>query len=93
MPHVENDPEALDQFRDQLVAFDRLLAEEYDRMVARWRDASSFWADDQYEHMGESLEEVGKGIRVWLDTSEAHEEYLRKLVTELEALRSIRIRR
>ena len=93
MPHVENDPEALDGFKHQLIAFDRLLAEEYAKIVAGWRDMADVWRDDQYDHLGTSLEEVGQGIRAYLDAAESHEQYLQDLVTELEAVRSIRIRR
>ena len=93
MSRVENEPEALDAFRHQLIAFDRLLSDEYRKIVGEWAGLSDVWNDQQYQECGSSLQEVGRGIEAYLGAAEGHEDYLQKLVTELLAVQAIRIRR
>lgn len=93
MSRVENEPEALDAFRHQLIAFDKLLGEEYRKIVGEWASLADVWNDQQYHECGASLQEVGRGIETFLSAAEGHEEYLQKLVTELLAVQAIRIRR
>lgn len=73
---VANDLEALIQFRNHLVDFNRTLQDEYARMNAHLHEIGGVWHDAMYDRLCDGLNEVNRGIERYLAATDEHETYL-----------------
>jgi hypothetical protein len=80
---VINDVDALTEFRAHLLQFNKELAEGFATMRSHWRELGEVWRDDMYLQFGEALEEVTRGIDVYLSATEEHEAHLAALIEQL----------
>lgn len=80
MSKVATDLESLIAFREHLIRFNRMLAEEFSSMRAHWRSLGDVWTDVKYHEFGAALEEVARGIERYLAATEGHEAHLRGLI-------------
>jgi hypothetical protein len=84
MAGVINDVEALTEFRIHLMQFNKDLAEGFATMRGHWRELGEVWRDDMYLQFGEALEEVTRGIELYLTATEGHEAHLAALIEQLQ---------
>jgi hypothetical protein len=80
---VINDVDALTEFRAHLLQFNKELAEGFATIRGHWRELGEVWRDDMYAQFGEALEEVTRGIEVYLSATEGHEAHLAALIEQL----------
>src|SRR5437868_10496267 len=83
MAGVINDVDALVEFRAHLIQFNKELADGFATMRGHWRELGEVWRDDMYAQFGEALEEVTRGIEVYLSATEGHEAHLAVLIEQL----------
>lgn len=83
MAGVINDVDALTEFRAHLIQFNKDLADGFTTIRGHWRELGDVWRDDMYVQFGEALEEVTRGIELYLTTTEAHEAHLAALIEQL----------
>jgi hypothetical protein len=83
MAGVINDADALTEFRAHLIQFNKELAEGFATMRGHWRELGEVWRDDMYGQFGEALEEVTRGIELYLTATEEHEAHLAALIEQL----------
>jgi hypothetical protein len=83
MAGVINDVEALTEFRAHLIQFNKDLEEGFSTMRGHWRELGEVWRDDMYGQFGEALEEVTRGIELYLSATEGHEAHLAALIEQL----------
>jgi hypothetical protein len=80
---VDADLQAMIDFREHLIRFNRTLAEEFASMEAHWRGLGDVWTDTKYHEFGEALQEAAQGVRRYLSTIEGHEAHLLGLIERL----------
>lgn len=78
------------EFREHLIRFNRLLAEEFASMQAHWRDLGGVWTDVKYHEFGEALEEAARGVNRYLAATEGHETHLLGLIEIIKEYLSYR---
>lgn len=83
MSYVQTDLDRLDAFRQHLIRFNRLLAEEFSSMQADWRGLGEIWRDVKYHEFGEALEEAARGVNHYLAATEGHEAHLLGLIARI----------
>ncbi len=83
MAGVINDVDALVEFRAHLIQFNKDLAEGFTTIRGHWRELGDVWRDDMYVLFGEALEEVTRGIELYLAATEGHEAHLAALIEQL----------
>jgi hypothetical protein len=83
MAGVINDADALTEFRAHLLQFNKELAEGFATIRGHWRELGEVWRDDMYVQFGEALEEVTRGIELYLTAAEEHEAHLAALIEQL----------
>jgi hypothetical protein len=83
MAGVINDADALTEFRAHLLQFNKELAEGFATIRGHWRELGEVWRDDMYVQFGEALEEVTRGIELYLSATEGHEAHLAALIEQL----------
>jgi hypothetical protein len=83
MAGVINDVDALVEFRAHLIQFNKELAESFTTIRGHWRELGDVWRDDMYVLFGEALEEVTRGIELYLTATEGHEAHLAALIEQL----------
>lgn len=81
---VDADLEAMIAFRERLIRFNRLLAEEFASMQASWRALGDVWTDAKYHEFGQALEEAARGVNRYLAATEGHEAHLLSLIEILK---------
>ncbi len=80
---VDADLEDMIAFREHLIRFNRLLAEEFASMQAHWRNLGDVWTDVKYYEFGQALEEAARGVNRYLSATEGHEAHLLGLIERL----------
>lgn len=80
---ADADLEAMIAFREHLIRFNRLLAEEFASMQTHWRALGDVWTDAKYYEFGQALEEAARGVNRYLATTEDHEAHLLGLIERL----------
>lgn len=80
---ADADLESMIAFREHLLRFNRLLAEEFASMTAHWRALGDVWTDAKYYEFGQALEEAAQGVNRYLTATEGHEAHLRGLIERL----------
>jgi hypothetical protein len=83
--NVGADVERMIAFRQHLIRFNQMLAEEFASMQAHWRELGDVWTDIKYHEFGQALEEAGQGIRRYLAATEGHEAHLLGLIERLRS--------
>ncbi len=89
--NVSTNLQALIDFRNDLTAFNRELADRFAYIHARWRATGDAWQDGKYEEFGQTLEEVNEGIRRYLAATDDHEAHLLRLIETLRAFLDTRL--
>ncbi|MBC7228250.1 MAG: hypothetical protein H5T61_13645 [Thermoflexales bacterium] len=80
---ADADLESMIAFREHLIRFNRLLAEEFASMQAHWRALGDVWIDAKYHEFGQALEEAANGVNRYLAATEGHEAHLLGLIERL----------
>lgn len=80
---VRSNLESLTNFRNDLIRFNRLIAEEFSLMQAKWRSLGEVWTDVKYHEFGQALEEATQSINRYLAATEGHEAHLLGLMERL----------
>lgn len=80
---ADADLESMIAFREHLLRFNRLLAEEFASMTAHWRSLGDVWTDAKYHEFGQALEEAAQGVNRYLTATEGHEAHLQGLIARL----------
>lgn len=80
---VDADLESMIAFREHLIRFNRLLAEEFASMTAHWQALGDVWTDVKYRELGQALEEAARGVNRYLAATEGHEAHLLGLIERL----------
>lgn len=81
----------LRSFRDKLVRFNHTLRDEHAAVSRAWKDQRSNWQDPQAEKLDEELSALWAGIEKYLQKTQDHEHYLRRLIEQLEAAGQLRL--
>jgi hypothetical protein len=85
------DLEQLIHFRQQLVRFNRTLADEFKRIRVVWSEQQENWRDPQADRLDAELNELWAGIERYMAQTPDHEQYLLRLIEQLDAVRQLRI--
>lgn len=83
MSRVQTDLESMIAFREHLIRFNRLLAEEFSSMETHWRSLGEIWTDVKYHEFGQALEEAARGVNHYLAATEGHEAHLLGLIERM----------
>lgn len=79
------DVQAMIDFRQHLMAFNRDLAEQFASMRTHYQALGDVWTDRKYEEFGQALAEADQGIERYLTATEDQEAHLLRLIERLHA--------
>lgn len=85
-----SDLQALEDFRQHLVRFNRDLKDELGRMRGHWKSLEPIWSDDMYRRLGDALDQMTPGIDRYLASTGGHEAYLREFIKRVQSVIDIR---